>query len=103
MLSTVDYMELTKDFIYNDLDARIAAGDKALELMLGRIRKTIALLEPMVEKLKVKPKPSSLHNVDIVEESLHMTPHIEAEVDSQDRSLDYLYKYDVRLSKSGKW
>ena len=57
----------------------------------------------MVEKLKVKPKPRSLHTVDIVEESHHSNPHIEAEVDSQDRSLDYLYKYDIWLAKSGKW
>ena len=64
-------MELTKDFIDNDLDARVAAGDKALELTLGRIRKTITLLEPMVEILRVKSKPKSLHTVDIIEESLH--------------------------------
>ena len=100
---TVDYMELTKDFIDNELDACVPAGDKALELTLGRIRKTIVLLEPIVEKLKVKPKPRSLYTVDIVEESHHSIPHIEAKVGSQDRSLDYLYKYDIRLSKSGKW
>ena len=42
----------------------------------------------MVEKLRVKPKPKSLHTVDILEES----PHIEVGVDSQDRSMDFLYK-----------
>ena len=103
LLSTVDYMELTKDFIDNELDARVAAGDKALELTLGRIRKTIALLEPMVEKLRAKPKPRSLHTIDTVEESHHSVPHMEAEVDSRYRSLDNLYKFDTWLAKSGKW
>ena len=103
LLSTVDYIKLTKDFIDNDLDACIAAGDKALELTLGRIRKTIALLEPMVEKLKEKPKPRSLHTINTVEDSHHSVQHVEVEVDSRDRSLDYLYKFDTRLAKSGKW
>ena len=35
LLSTMDYMELTKDLIDNDLDAQVAAGEKALELTLG--------------------------------------------------------------------
>ena len=56
-----DYMDLSKDLIEND--ARVAAGEKALELMLSRIRMTIALLEPMVEKLKTKPKMKSVHTV----------------------------------------
>ena len=71
LLSTVDYMELTKDFIDNDLDARVAAREKALELTLGRIRETNALLEPMVKKLRMIPKTKSLHTVDLVEESPH--------------------------------
>ena len=102
LLSTVDYMELTKDFIDNELDPRVVARDKALELMLGRIRKTIALLEPMVEKLRAKPKPRSLHTINTMEESHHSVPHMEVEVDSRDRSLDYLYKFDTRLAKSHK-
>ena len=52
LLSTTDYMKLSKDLIDNDLDARVAAGEKALELTLGRIKTTIALLKPMVEKSK---------------------------------------------------
>ena len=103
LLSTVDFTELTKDFIDNELDARVAAGDKALELTLGCIRKTIALLEPMVEKLRAKPKPWSLHTIDTVEDSHHSLPHVEVKVDSRDRSLDYLYKFDTRFAKSGKW
>ena len=42
LLSTMDYMDLSKDLMENNLDARVAAGDKALELTLSRIRKTIA-------------------------------------------------------------
>ena len=99
LLSTMDYMELTKDLIDNDLDARVAVGEKALELILGRIRKTIALLEPMVEKLSTKPKTKSLHTVDVVEES----PHIEVRTDSQDKSMDLLYRINACLMKSGKW
>ena len=57
----------------------------------------------MVEKLRAKPKPRSLHTIDTVEESHHSVPHVEVEVDSQDRSLDYLYKFDTGLAKSGKW
>ena len=91
-------MELTKDFIDNELDTRVAARDKALELTLGRIRKTIALLEPMVEKLRAKPKPRSLHTIDTVEDGHHSVPHMEVEVDSRDRSLDYLYKFDTGLA-----
>ena len=68
LLSTTDYMDLSKDLIENNLDARVAAGDKALELTLSRIRKTIALLEPMVEKLKAKPKPRSVHMVEPMDE-----------------------------------
>ena len=61
-------MDLSKDLIENNLDARVAAGDKALELALSRIRKTIALLEPMVEKLKAKPKPRSVHTIEPMDE-----------------------------------
>ena len=53
----------------------------------------------MVEKLRMKPKTKSLHTVDLVEESLHT----EVWADSQDRSMDFLYRIDARLTKSGKW
>ena len=68
LLSTTDYMDLSKDLIKNNLDTRVAAGDKALELSLSRIRKTIALLEPMVEKLKTKLKAKSVHTVGSMDE-----------------------------------
>ena len=56
LLSMPDYMDLSTELIENELDAQVADGEKALELMLSLIRKTIALLEPMVEKLKTKPR-----------------------------------------------
>ena len=61
LLSMTDYMELSKDLIKHNLDNRVLAGEKALELTLNRIRKTVAVLEPLVEKLKGKPKPKSVH------------------------------------------
>ena len=84
--------------IDNDLDARVAVGEKALELTLGWIRKTIALLEPMVEKLRMKPKTKSLQTVDLIEE----IPHTEVGR-TPDRSIDFFYRIDARLTKSGKW
>ena len=94
LLSTTDYMELSKDLIDNDLDARVAAGEKGLELTLGRIKKTIALLEPMVEeKSKTKPKVKSVHPVDVLEES----PHIEVRTEVRDKSMDQVYRIDNRL------
>ena len=69
MLSTTGYMDLSKDLIENNLDARVAVGEKALELTLNQIRKTIARLEPMVEKLKTKPKVKSVHTIGTQEES----------------------------------
>ena len=79
----MDYMELTKDLIDNDLDARVAAGEKALELTLGQIKKTIALLEPMVKKSRTKPKVKSVHTVEVVEE----TPQIEVRTEPRDKSI----------------
>ena len=68
LLSTTDYMDLSKVLIKNNLDARVAARGKALELTLSRIRKTIALLEPIVEKMKAKPKARSIHTIEPMEE-----------------------------------
>ena len=95
LLSSVDYIELTKDFIDNNLDARVASGEKALELTLGRIRNTIPLLEPMVEKLRMKPKPKSIHTIDVIEQ----TPNIKVRSESCDKSMDLLYRVDNRLIK----
>ena len=69
LLSITDYMDLPKDLIENNLDARVAAGEKALELTLSRIKKTITLLEPIVEKLKAKPKVKSIHTIGTLEET----------------------------------
>ena len=92
-MSTTDYMELSKDLIDNDLDARVSAEEKALELTLGRIKKTIALLEPMVEKSKTKPKVKSVHPIDVLEES----PHIKVRTEVRDKSMDQVYRIDNRL------
>ena len=91
-------MDLSKDLIENNLDARVAARDKALELTLSRSRKTIALLEPMVEKLKTKPKAKSIHTVGSVDEF-----PIPTEVWVETREMDQIYRIDNRLFKSGKW
>ena len=90
LLITTDYMELSKDLIDNNLDARVAAEEKALELKLGRIKKTIALLEPMVEKSKTKPKVKSVHPIDVLEES----PHIKVRTEVRDKSMDQVYRID---------
>ena len=63
LLSTTDYLELSKGLVKHNLDNGVAAGEKALELTLNRIRKTVVVLEPMVEKLKGKPKPKSVHTI----------------------------------------
>ena len=89
-------MDLSKDLIENELDARVAAGEKALELMLSRIRKTIALLELMVEKLKTKPKAKSVHTIGSQEESPH------AKVRTEEKEMDNVYRIDSHLIKSGK-
>ena len=47
----------------------------------------------------MKPKTKSLHTVNLVEES----QHIKVGADSQDRSMDFLYRVDTLLTKSGKW
>ena len=99
LLSTTDYMDLSKDLIENDLDALVAAGEKALELTLSRIKKTVALLEPMVVKLKARPKVKSVHTIGTLEES----SHVEVRTKHQDRSMDQVCRIDNRLVKSGKW
>ena len=63
----------------------ILIGSLALELTLSRIRKTIALLEPMVEKLKTKPKVKSVHKGR-----------------TEEKNMDHVYWIDSRLVKSGK-
>ena len=97
LLSMTDYLELSKDLVEHNLDNRVAAGEKALELTLNRIRKTVAVLEPMVEKLKGKPKPKSVHTIGNQEECALIEPRPEG------RELEQAYKFDSRLISSRKW
>ena len=64
--------------------------------MLSQIRKTIALLEPMVEKLKTKPTVKSIHAIGTQEES----PHVE--VRTEEKNMEHVYRIDSHLVKSGK-
>ena len=76
----------------NGLDARVASGPDALRITLNRFKTTIAVLEPVVEKLKAKPRVKSAHVVDS-----------EDREDSDLRSWDQLYVIDNRLTSSGRW
>ena len=64
LLCTADYLELSRDLVQNGLDARVASGPDALRITLNRLKTTIAVLEPVVEKVKGKPKMKSAHIVD---------------------------------------
>ena len=64
LLCTTDYLELSRDLVANGLDARVASGPDALRITLNRMKTTIAVLEPVVEKLKAKPRVKSAHVVD---------------------------------------
>ena len=63
LLSTADYIDMSKDLVVANLDNRVAAGSKVLDLMLNRLKSTIAVLEPVVEKTKGKGKSKSVHIV----------------------------------------
>ena len=65
LLSTADYIDLSMsmDLVAANLDNRVAAGSKALDLTLSRLKNTIAVLEPVMEKLKGKGKTRSVHTV----------------------------------------
>ena len=63
LLCKANYLELLKDLVQHNLDNQIAAGPKALDLTLSRLRNTIVVLEPLVEKLKGKPKQKGVHDI----------------------------------------
>ena len=52
LLCTADYLELSRDLVQNGLDARVASGPDTLRVTLNRLKTTIAVLEPVVEKMK---------------------------------------------------
>ena len=56
MLCTTDYLELSKDLVQHDLDSRVAPGPEALRVTLNRMKNTIAVLEPVVKKMRGKVK-----------------------------------------------
>ena len=64
LLCTADYLELSRYLVQNGLDARVASGPDALRVTLNRLKTTIAVLEPIVEKMKGNVKPKSAHVVD---------------------------------------
>ena len=64
LLCTTNYLELSKDLVQHNLDAHVASGHKALRVTLNRLKNTIAVLEPVVEKMRGKVKTKSAHVVD---------------------------------------
>ena len=61
LLCNTDYLELSKDFVHQNLDNQVAAGPKALDLTSIRLKDTIEVLEPLVERMKGKTKPKGVH------------------------------------------
>ena len=56
LLCTTDYLELSRDLVQHGLDAQVASGHDALRVTLNRLKTTIAVLEPVVEKMRGKVK-----------------------------------------------
>ena len=92
LLCTTDYLELSRDLVQNGLDARVASGPDALRVTLNRLKTTIAVLEPVVEKVKGKVKTKSAHVVDSGNKE-----------DGEPGHLDWVYSIDSRLTTSGRW
>ena len=101
LLSTADYIDLSDDLMTANLDNLVAAGPKALEITLTRLRKTISVLEPVVVNLKGKTKIRSAHTIGVVEETTQPEQPI-PEKPSDRKAMDRLYKFDDKLVKSGK-
>ena len=78
--NVVVHMERSKDLVEHNLDNHVTAREKALELILNRIRKTVAVMEPMVEKLQGKPKPKSVNTIGNQEECVPVEPRPERTV-----------------------
>ena len=55
-LRSADYIDLSQDLVAANLDNRVAAGPKALDLTLNQLRNTISVLEPIMENMKGKTK-----------------------------------------------
>ena len=48
LLCITDYLELLRDLVQHNLDARVASGPEALRVTLNQLKNTIAVLEPVV-------------------------------------------------------
>ena len=64
LLCTTDYLELSKDLVQHNQDARVASGPEALRVTLNRLKNTNVGPEPVVEKMRGKMKTKSAHVVD---------------------------------------
>ena len=94
LLCNNDYLELLSDFINHSLDNWVAAGQKALKLMLSLLRKTIMVLEPYVDKITGKPKSKGVHVINTQEED--NIP--------EDQEIEAVYSIvNSRTAQSGKW
>ena len=100
LLSTADYIELSKDLVADNIDNRVAARFKALDLTLNQLKNTIAVLESVMEKLKGKGKTRSVHTVGNHEDPAP-PENRDMEKHPMDRC-DWLYRINDRLVKSGK-
>ena len=99
-------MDLSADLVTANLDNRVAAGTKTLEITLKRLWKTISILEPVVENLRGKTITKSAHTInvnnDIVDEpTLPEPPVLEKPIIQ--KSLDRLYRFNEKFFKVCKW
>ena len=94
MLCTADYLELSKDLVQHGLDARVASGPEALKVTLNQLRNSIAVLEPVVEKLRGKPRTKAVHTVDSSETENTTTTT---------KPVGYIYAVDSRLMSYCRW
>ena len=102
MPSTADYIDLSRDLVDANLDNRVAAGLKALELTLKRLQNIISVLEPVVENMKGKAKSLSIHTVGAMEEPAPLeSPNLKPL--KEHREMAWMYRIDDRLVKMGKW
>ena len=92
LLCNTYYPELSNDFVNRNLDNRVAAGPKALDLTLSRLKKTIMVLEPLVDKMKGKPKSKGVHVIGNQEDAM---------LKGQEREV--VYAVDSQPAQSGKW
>ena len=89
---TTDYLELSKDLVQHNLDAWVASRPEALRVTLNRLKNTIALLEPNLEKMRGKVKTKLAHVLDSRDNE-----------NGENQQVDHVYSVDSRLKSSGRW